>query len=133
MKIRRVISDRVGEPPPQTWSNCLVCGDQVFIAGMTARGATFDDIAADDAYGQARIIFAKIGHLMEQAGGRMADVVKVTIYVTDIGDREAVWRARREVFSGDFPVSTLIEVSALAHPDMRVEVEATGFLGAGGG
>ena len=60
----------------------------------------------------------------------MADIVKVNVFVTDIGDREQVWRARREYFSGDFPVSTLLEVSKLAHPDMLVEIEAVGVLGA---
>ena len=54
----------------------------------------------------------------------MADVVKVVIYVTDISRREEVWRARREFFSGDFPVSTLVEVSALAMPELKVEIEA---------
>jgi enamine deaminase RidA (YjgF/YER057c/UK114 family) len=81
-------------------------------------------------YGQARAIFAKIRHLMEAAGGRMDDIVKVVIYVTDIKRREEVWQARREVFSGDFPVSTLIEIRALAAPDLLVEIDAIGILGA---
>ena len=131
MKKQRVGSDHVGEPPPQTWSNCLVVGDQVFIAGMTARGAEFDTVSGGGEYEQARAIFTKITHLMEAAGGAMDDVVKVNIFVTDITRREEVWRARREFFSGDFPVSTLVEVSALALPEMLVEVEAVGFLGAG--
>jgi enamine deaminase RidA (YjgF/YER057c/UK114 family) len=81
-------------------------------------------------YAQARAIFAKIKHLMEAAGGRMDDIVKVVIYVTDIKRREEVWKARREVFSGDFPVSTLIEIRALAAPDLLVEIDAIGILGA---
>lgn len=127
----RIISDRVREPPPGTWSNCLVVGNQVFIAGMTARSDDFDTIIHGDVYEQARVIFTKIKTLMEAAGGTMADVVKVNIFVTDIARREDVWRARREFFAGDFPVSTLVEVSALALPEMEVEVEAVGFIGAG--
>lgn len=46
------------------------------------------------------------------------------IYVIDISRREEVWHARREFFAGDFPVSTLVEVSTLAMPDLKVEVEA---------
>lgn len=133
MKKRRIVSEHVGEPPADTWSNCLVIDKHVYIAGMTARGMEFDgDIAADDAYTQAVAIFTKIKHLMEKAGGHMNDVVKVLIYLTDIGDRDAVWRARREFFSGDYPVSTLIEISALVLPDLCVEIEAVGILGAGG-
>src|SRR3546814_12086064 len=110
MKKERIASPHVAEPPEGTWSNCLVVGDQVFIAGMTARGDSFDEMAEMDAYTQARAILTKIRHLMEAAGGAMDDIVRVTIYLIDIADREAVWKARREFFTGDFPVSTLIEV-----------------------
>ena len=57
----------------------------------------------------------------------------MNIFVTNIRNREEVWRARREFFSGDFPVSTLVEVSALAAPEMNVEIEAEGVLGASAG
>jgi enamine deaminase RidA (YjgF/YER057c/UK114 family) len=127
---KRIGSPHVPEPPPQTWSNCLVVGQQVFVAGMTARSG--QDIAGGDSmYEQARAIFTKIKHLIEAAGGRMDDIVKVNIFVTDIRRREEVWKARREVFTGDFPVSTLVEVSALATPDLLVEIEAVAILGAG--
>jgi len=128
---QRVTSPQVPEPPPETWSNCLVVGNQVFIAGLTARSGT-EVVGGDSMYAQARAIFAKIKHLMGAAGGKMGDVVKVNIFVTDITQREEVWKARREVFSGDFPVSTLVEVSALAAPELLVEIEAVAILGAGG-
>jgi len=131
MKKRRISSPSVPEPPPQTWSNALVVGNQVFVAGMTARTGA-EVIGGDSTYGQAQAIFAKIKNLMEAAGGRMDDVVKVVIYVTDIKRREEVWKARREVFTGDFPVSTLVEVRALAAPELLVEVEAIAVLGAAG-
>ena len=127
---KRIDSPHVPEPPPQTWSNCLVVGNQVFIAGMTARSGT-DTRGGDSMYEQARAVFAKIKHLIEAAGGQMDDIVKVNIFVTDIKWREEVWKARREVFSGDFPVSTLVEVSALAAPELLVEIEAVAILGAG--
>ncbi len=125
---QRISHPEVPEPQPETWSNCLVVGNQVFIAGMICR--TGDEIVGGDSMAdQARAIFAKIKHLMESAGGVMDDIVKVVIYVTDITRREEVWAARREVFSGNFPVSTLVEVSALASPEILVEVEAIGILG----
>ena len=126
---KRISSPQVSEPPPQTWSNCLVVGNQVFIAGMTARTGT--QVVGDTSmYEQARAVFTKIKHLMEAAGGHMDDIVKVDIFVTDITRREEVWKARREFFTGDFPVSTLVEVSALAAPELLVEVEAVAILGA---
>ena len=130
-QMERIHSDQVGEPPAETWSNCLRVGNQVFIAGMTARSAEFDSIDGVGAYEQARVIFTKIKNLIEAAGGTMADIVKVNIFITDNDQRQEVWRARREFFTGDFPVSTLVEVSALALPEMEVEVEAVAILGAG--
>ncbi len=129
MTIERIQSADVAEPPPETWSNCLVTGSHVYIAGMTARGDDFKPLAGMDEYEQAKVCLIKIRRLIEAAGGSMADIVKVTIFVTDIRNREEVWRARREFFSGNFPVSTLVEVSALAAPEMTVEIEAVGVLG----
>ena len=69
--------------------------------------------------------------MVEAAGGAMADVVKVTIYVTNIKNNTKVWAARREFFTGDFPASTLVEVSALAAPEILVEIEAIAHIGKG--
>lgn len=78
-------------------------------------------------------IFGKIRQLVEAAGGSMADIVKVTIFVTDITQREKVWRARQEFFTGNFPVSTLVQVAALAAPSLKVEVDAIAHIGASKG
>ena len=123
--IVRTTSPQVPEPPAGTWSNCLVVGEIAYIAGMTARGST-----ETDEYSQARAIFTKIRHLVEAAGGSMADIVKVTIFVTDISQREKVWQARREFFTGNFPASTLVQVAALADPSLKVEIEAVAHIGA---
>lgn len=128
--IRRVIAAGVNEPPAETWSNCLVVDGIAYVAGMTARGGRFDEIVGDTAFEQAQAIFAKIRALLEAAGGSMADVVKMVIYVTDIRDREGIWQARRQFFSGDFPVSTLIGVAQLADPRMKVEIEVIAHVGA---
>ncbi|PYM96619.1 MAG: RidA family protein [Candidatus Rokuibacteriota bacterium] len=129
MKMQRVTSPKLQEPAAGTWSNCRVYGNQFFIAGMTAgdgKGGLFGD---GSTYSQAKETFTKIKHLVEAAGGKMNDVIRVDIYVIDIKQREEVWKARREFFSGDFPTSTLVEVRALATPQLLVEVNATGFIG----
>jgi 2-iminobutanoate/2-iminopropanoate deaminase len=124
--IVRATTPEVPEPPAGTWSNCLVTGGIAYVAGMTARG---DDTAGDE-YVQAKAIFGKIRHLVEAAGGTMADIVKVTIFVTEIAQREKVWQARREFFTGNFPTSTLVQVAALANPSLKVEVDAIAHIGA---
>ena len=131
MTKKRIRDTAAGEPPEGTWSNCLVVDKHVYIAGMTSRSDEFDTIVGDNAYEQSKVIFDKIEALIEAAGGTMAEIVKVNIFLADINDRQQVWEARREYFEGDFPVSTLLEISKLVHPDMLVEIEAVGMLGAG--
>jgi enamine deaminase RidA (YjgF/YER057c/UK114 family) len=129
MTIRRVTSPDAPEPPPERWSNCLVVDGIAYVSGMVARGAA--GLENMDEYEQAREIFRKIKALLEAAGGAMADVVKVTIFVTDIRNNTKVWKARAEVFSGNFPASTLVQVAALAAPEIKVEIEAVAHLGKG--
>ena len=126
--IVRAVSPQVVEPQPETWSNCLVVGGIAYVAGMTASGGDLTD-----EYTQAKEIFGKIKHLVEAAGGTMADIVTVTIFVTNITLREKVWQARREFFTGNFPCSTLVQVAALANPSLKVEINATAHIGASRG
>jgi 2-iminobutanoate/2-iminopropanoate deaminase len=121
--ITRATSPEVPEPPPGTWSNCLVVNGVAYLAGMTGEGA--------DEYAQSKAIFTKMRHMVEAAGGSMADIVKVTIFVTDIRNREKVWQARREFFTGNFPASTLVQVAALANPSLKVEIESVAHIAAG--
>ena len=99
MTITRATSPEVPEPQAGTWSNCLVAGGIAYIAGMTAGGGG----ETGDEYAQAKTIFTKIRHLVEAAGGSMADVMKVTIFVTDITQREKVWQAQARIFHRQFP------------------------------
>ena len=123
--ITRATTPQVPEPQPETWSNCLVANGVCYVAGMTASGGDLSD-----EYTQAKAIFTKIRHLVEAAGGSMADITTVTIFVTDIKNREKVWAARREFFTGNFPCSTLVQVAALATPQLKVEINATAHIGA---
>jgi 2-iminobutanoate/2-iminopropanoate deaminase len=138
-RIKRVRSAKVPEPADGRFSNCLVIDGVAYIAGMTASDASVstarDSNSAsdpDEVYRQAKIIFEKIKQLLESAGGTMADVVKITVYVLDINQRQGVWRARQEAFSGDFPTATMVQVGALASPSYKVEVDAIAHIGAGG-
>ena len=130
-KMRRISSPAVPEPAPKTWSNCKVVGNHVYLAGMVSRDAQ-GNIAGGSTYDQSTIIFGKIKALMEAAGGKVDDVIKITVYVVDMKHRDGVWKARAETFSGDFPCSTLVQVAALGQPEVQVEIEAVGFIGASG-
>jgi enamine deaminase RidA (YjgF/YER057c/UK114 family) len=120
----RIYADTVREPADRMWSNCLLVDDLIMVSGMTARGADGETVLGDNAYEQARVVFGKIRDLVQAAGGVMDDVVKMTIYVTDMADNAQVWKARQEFFTGDFPACTLVQVAALAKPEILVEIEA---------
>ena len=132
MAIERVLTSHVAEPAPGLWSNCLRCGNQVYIAGLVAVDADFNVLAVGDPSEQSRIIFRNIRHYLEAAGGSLADIVRMRVYLSNLErDRPAFLEARREFFTGHFPCSTLVEVAALVSPEMLVEVDADAIIGAG--
>ena len=130
-QIRRITASSAPEPPTKRWSNCLVIGDIAYISGQTGRAADGGGpgVNGPNDYLQSLAIFTKIKALVEAAGGTMADIVKLTVFVTDIRRREQVWQARSEFFEGDFPTSSLVEVSKLADPAVTVEIEAIAHIG----
>ena len=132
-KLERILSDHVKEPEPGLWSNCKRCGEQVFISGLVPLGEDGAVLGINDPGEQARVVFRMIQHYVEAAGGKMSDVMRLRIYVTDMRHRPAVLAARREFFSGDFPCSTLVGVSTLVDPAFLVEIDADAIIGAGAG
>ena len=122
--LKRVHSREVAEPPPGTFSQCLVAGDTIFVSGQHA-GTDGGGVGGDGTMlAQATIALGKIKALLEAAGATMADVAKLNVYVTDISGRAQIGEARRKFFTGDFPCSTLVEITALAQPGLLVEIEA---------
>ena len=125
IRVRQVSSERVSEPAGPTYSNCLVAGNLVFLAGMTAGDGKGGIAGNGTPHGQARQCLLKIRRMLKAAGCSMKDVVKLTVYVTDIGIRPDVTRARSEFFSPPMPCSTLVEVKGLADPRFVIEIDAT--------
>lgn len=117
----------VPAPAGASWTNALRIGNEVVISGMTAHPATQQAEAAGqpmDAYAQTLAVLAKIDALVQAAGGHRHNIVKTVVYLTDIADKDAVGRARKEFFGQHFPTSTLVGVAALVFPQLRVEVDA---------
>jgi enamine deaminase RidA (YjgF/YER057c/UK114 family) len=123
MSLRKVTTPEVPEPPGGIFTNCYVLERQVFIAGQVASG--------DGMEAQARGAFTKVKKLLQAAGGSLSDVVKMTVYVTDMSKRAEFGKVRAEFFPGEKPCSTLVEVKGLAMPEYLVEVDVIAILGAG--
>ena len=123
-----------GAPPEERmgYSRAVRVGDTVHVAGTTSIDADGDIQAKGDMYGQCVIALDKIERALEQAGATMADVVRTRTFVTDMSLAEGFSRAHKERFDAVRPASSLIGTTALAHPDMLVEIEVDAIAGAGG-
>ncbi len=124
----RITSPDVAEAAPKLWSNCLQVDDTLYLSGFTSRANDGTTILGETAYEQAKVIFGKMKSLCEAAGGTIDDVVTMTIFVTDIRENKEIWKARAEFFSGDFPACALVEVTGLANPEIKLEIQGQARL-----
>jgi 2-iminobutanoate/2-iminopropanoate deaminase len=117
-----------GQPEPIShYTDGVRAGDLLFVSGCVPVDAD-GRLVGGDVVAQARQVFANVGAILEAGGATFADVVKVTVYLVDIDDRTRINPVRQEVFGDVRPASTLVEVSALAIPGAKVEVEAVALV-----
>ncbi len=116
--------------PPIYSQGMRVTGAQsiLFLAGQVAYDKDGGVLYPGDFKAQAREVFKALKSLVESAGGTMDSVVKLNTYLIDIRYRADLAPIRQEFFSKKAPASTLVQVSALAHPDWLIEVEAIAIL-----
>ncbi len=100
----------------------------LFLSGQVAYTADGSPACRGDFKGQARGAYDAIKALVVAQGGTMANVIKITTYVTDMRYRVDLAPIREEYFGKKGPASTLIEIPALAHPDWMIEIEAIAVL-----
>ena len=128
MSRREIRVDGLAEPISH-FTDAVVAGDTLYISGIVPVDADWNVVGGDDVAAQAREVFAIMARVLAAAGATAADVVKVTVYLLDIGDRPLINPVRREFFGDTRPASTLVEVSALVVPGARVEIDAVAHLG----
>ena len=100
-------------------------GGFLFVAGQTPLSESGE--VPEDVGEQAAVVLAKVAAVLHGAGAALEDVVKVTYFLTDIGDLAAVRAALDEVLPRPRPAASLVEVSGLVDPRFRVEIEATAY------
>lgn len=123
--MRQNISSGGDFEPVFGYSRAVRLGNQVHVAGTTARAPQ----NAADAYTQSVAVLDIIEKALSDAGASMSDVVRTVVYVTDMNDASEVARAHGERFRDILPASTLVQVSALLEPRLKVEIEAYALLG----
>lgn len=127
VSIRQNISSGSTREPVLGYSRAVRVGNHVVVAGTTA-GSSTGAVGGDDAAAQAREIFSRIEKGLTDAGATLQDVVRTRIYLTRIADFDAVGAVHGEIFQKIRPVTSVVEVGALAAPDLVVEIEADAIL-----
>ena len=124
MATRQEIRVEGAAEPISHYTDAVRFGDLLFISGAAAFDSDGNIVGKGDPVTQTRVILQNIRDALQAVGADMGDVLKVTVFLTDIADRAAINPVRQEFFGDAKPASTLFEVSALAVPDMLVEIEA---------
>jgi enamine deaminase RidA (YjgF/YER057c/UK114 family) len=106
------------------YSRAVRVGNIIEVAGTTASEGD-KIIAPGNAYEQTKYIIQKIERALHEAGATLNDVFRTRMFVTDIAKWEEVGKAHGEFFATIKPAATMVEVKALIHPDLVVEMEVT--------
>jgi 2-iminobutanoate/2-iminopropanoate deaminase len=114
--------------PISHYTDAVRAGDLLFVSGVVPVDADGRLVGGDDVAEQARAVFEGLRRVLAAAGAGPQDVVKVTVFLTDVDDRPAINPVRQEFFGDTRPASTLVEVSRLAIPGAKIEVEAVAVL-----
>ena len=121
-----------GERPQQRGYSLAVItegGKTVWLGGQIA---TVDDAGkslAGDFEGQVRQIFKLIDATLKKAGGKLSNMVQMTVFITDVRNGDRLTEIRREIFGDNFPGSALITVTALADPNAKIEIQGYAVIG----
>jgi 2-iminobutanoate/2-iminopropanoate deaminase len=118
-----------GQPEPIShYTDAVRVGDLVFVSGCVPVDSNGRLVGEDDVVAQARQTLENVGAVLAAGGCSFADVAKVTIFLTDVDDRPLINPVRQEFFGDARPASTLVEVSRLAVPGAKIEIEAVAVV-----
>jgi reactive intermediate/imine deaminase len=118
-----------GLPEPLShYTDAVRAGDLLFISGIVPVDGEGRLVGGDDVVAQATQVFESLRLVLDATGTTPADVVKVTVFLTDVDDRPLINPLRQAFFRDARPASTLVEISRLAVPGAKIEVEAVAVL-----
>lgn len=132
MEKMAVQAEDVARPMGPYTQGIKVRGDTLlFISGQVPEDENGTAVGVGDFRAQAERVMENLKAMVEAAGGTLDDVVKTTVFLTDIEHYRTVSEVRRRYFSEPYPTSTLVEVRRLVRPEWMLEIEAIAVLKAG--
>lgn len=127
---RELMLDELTKPVSH-YAHAVAFGNLLFVSGMVGVDPETKTVSGDVAE-QARQLFLNMRKVLDAAGATFADILKVTVYLTDVTDHPRVTPVRAEFFGDHRPASTLVEVSNLIRPELKIEIESVAGLRATG-
>ena len=121
-----------GDRPQQSGYSLAVVtegGKIVWLGGQTGYVDDAGKSLAGDFDGQVRQVFKLLGRTLEKAGGKLSDMVQMTVFITDVRYGRRLTELRREILGDNFPGSALITVTALQNPDAKLEIQGYAVIG----
>lgn len=110
-------------PPTDKFPNAVRHGDLVFTSGHVAMDGDGNVIAPGDVVAQANAVYSRLSELLELAGSSMANVLKITAFLTDASDYPSYNEVRHQWFPENPPASSSVIVAELVRPELVVEIE----------
>jgi 2-iminobutanoate/2-iminopropanoate deaminase len=104
-------------------------GRTIYVSGQVSMDAAGNIVGEGDIRLQTETVLEHVKTVIEEAGGGMGDIVKVTVFITDMGLYDQIHEVRRHYFEEPFPASSMVEVSALIDPRLLIEIEAVAVVG----
>lgn len=117
----------VAQPAPH-YADAVIAGNLLFVSGLLPLDMQGRLVGSNDAGAQAAHILGILRHIVESAGSSLEHVAKLTVFMTDLGQRAAVNAARIACFGAWRPASTLVQVSGLIAPGALLEIDAVAVL-----
>ena len=114
--------------PISHFTDAVRAGNLVYVSGIVAVDGAVNVVGGGDVVAQTRQVVENMRAVLAAAGCGFADVVKVTVFLTDIDDRPLINPVRQEVFGETRPASTLVEVPRLAVDGAKVEIECIALI-----
>ena len=110
-------------PAVSHYTHAVRFGDVMFISGMVGLDRNLNVVSPDVAE-QTEKIFQDLRLILDRVGADFSDILKVTVFLTDVNDRTKINPVRKKYFGSSLPASTLIGITALVMPELKVEIEA---------